>query len=167
MTDYIDVELTSEIWYIERKPVLLQFDHYELRYSLTDALEWGALVPYDGLVHVLDESSGSWETYMLSMFHQLRCLDVLREQILLPLEDRNIPRSQHCLNYLRQTILCRGDMHLESFRAQTGTARETVERRGTYRCRDFRAVYNAIEVNHENYTVRMASTGNVSAFDPL
>ena len=122
---------------------------------------------YDVQIRDLEGNANEEYPHTIAMFHQLRCLDVLREQILLPLEDRNIPRSQHCLNYLRQMILCRGDMHLESFRAQTGTARETVERRGTYRCRDFRAVYNAIEVNHENYTVRMASTGNVSAFDPL
>lgn len=130
-------------------PIWLQFDHSELRYGLDAELEWAALIPHDGLVKIAEEGPGSpWRPYMLSMFHQLHCLNELRPQYLAPLEGRDIHVIHHCTNYIRQMILCRGDMHSEPFMAD-GTDRPHVENRGTHRCRDFRAVYTAVEENHE------------------
>jgi len=139
-------ELTSALWDVERKPVHFQFDHYQ-RYGLDAELQWAALVPHDGLVYVADEQEP--QPYMLSMFHQLRCLDVLRAQYRVPLEERDMERARHCMNYIRQMVLCRGDMHLETFLADFWTP-ENVDRRGTYRCRDFRAVYDAVERNQQD-----------------
>ncbi|KAH9837917.1 uncharacterized protein C8Q71DRAFT_568716 [Rhodofomes roseus] len=141
-------ELTSALWDVERGPVHLQFDHYYLRYGLDAEQQWAALVPHDGLVYVGDGPNS--EPYMPSMFHQLRCLDVLRAQYLLPLEERDMERAQHCINYIRQMVLCRGDMHLETFLADRWSP-ENVDRRGTYRCRDFRAVYDAVEKNQQEH----------------
>lgn len=143
-------------------PILLQFDHSELRYALDDALEWDALVPYAGLVQIAAGPDSPWShTYTLSMFHQLRCLDTLRHQSLLSLEERDNGIIHHCMNYVRQMILCRGDMHAEPFVAD-GTDRPSVDIHGTYRCRDFRAVYAAVEENHRQWE---AQETNVTKYE--
>jgi len=145
-------ELTSDIWDVERKPVHLQFDHYKLQYGLDAAQQWAALVPYDGIIHFADGPGDTRNPYTFSMFHQLRCLDVLRAQYRLPLEERDMAHARHCMNYIRQMILCRGDMHLETFLADR-YSNENVDRSGVYRCRDFRAVYDAVERNQQEHAV--------------
>ncbi|KAL0945847.1 hypothetical protein HGRIS_012130 [Hohenbuehelia grisea] len=61
----------------------------------------------------------------LAMYHQLHCLDSLRQTIIHGANgmhhDRDtrsqkrasVPHAHHCLNYLRQTILCAADLTLE------------------------------------------------------
>ena len=157
-------ELTATTWNVERKPVWLQFDHSELRYGLNAALEWDALVPYNGLVQIAEDSPDSLrQPYTLSMFHQLHCLNSLRHQYLLPREERNVRAIHHCMNYIRQMILCRGDMHSEPFMAD-GTDRPSVETHGTYRCRDFRAVYAAVEENHEQFRLWESETSRQTEY---
>ncbi|KZT65099.1 hypothetical protein DAEQUDRAFT_769141 [Daedalea quercina L-15889] len=74
-------EHTAALWDVERRLVHLQFDHYQ-RYHLDAAPQWAALVPNDGLVYVANvdgsEGAGERQAWTLSMFHQLRCLDVVR-----------------------------------------------------------------------------------------
>ncbi|KAK7688203.1 hypothetical protein QCA50_008573 [Cerrena zonata] len=77
-----------------------------------------------------------------SMSHELHCLRVLN----LALGESHIPETkhiQHCLNYIRQGILCDSDLTLEP-----GDFEErdlTVEKVGaTYVCRDWSLWYNVM-----------------------
>ena len=63
-------------------------------------------------------------------------------------------------------ILCRGDMQLETFvQANLLSTQQNLDRQGTTRCRDFRAVYDEVERNHKGHIAwlaQMDSTMNVT-----
>ena len=71
--------------------------HYQLSGPSADA-EWAALAPNNGILRLGPER----RPYSVSLFHQLRCLDIIRRDIvgsLLPPEDDG-KLSRHCLNYM-------------------------------------------------------------------
>ena len=57
--------------------------------------------------------------YMISAFHQLHCLQELQKAFVQKDkhnssgDETHINHASHCFNYLRQGILCAGDMALE------------------------------------------------------
>ena len=114
---------------------------------------WQATLPRRGaLLHL----GPKWHTFTLSMFHQLRCLDILREIITqFHVDDQtNTTYSQpgmasHCMNYLRQTVLCRADLTLESLWSDT-SSKVTVSD-VTHACKDWTVVYKAAEENYAEY----------------
>lgn len=82
--------------------------HYQLD-SQVGIAEWAKLMPSGG--HLIRRwSEHETQTHTVAMFHQLRCLDVLRNDYV-----SRTPSylTKHCLNYLRQTVLCIADTHLE------------------------------------------------------
>ncbi|KAJ7132441.1 hypothetical protein C8R44DRAFT_774058 [Mycena epipterygia] len=129
-------------------PVLMDVHNtanYELNGSLADA-QWAALFPAQGGVICLGPER---EPFMLSMFHQLRCLDVIRRDYVAGSMDAGKGTSaatRHCLNYIRQMILCRGDRRLEAVVDPYGA--HAVQVRGTQTCRDWSAVYDFVR-EHE------------------
>lgn len=103
--------------------------------------DWESLFPYgSGFVRVdnpqqfglsggypLESStSETTESYCVSVFHQLHCLNSIRSQLENPGKTHeghghdklsahaNELHVAHCLDYLRQSIMCAGDMSLES-----------------------------------------------------
>jgi hypothetical protein len=90
--------------------------HDTVRYQLeTDeaASEYARLLPPGG--HTVEDQAG--RVYTVAMFHQLRCLDILRETYV----SRNVTSlTRHCLNYLRQSVLCLSDTRLESIKSSKG-----------------------------------------------
>ncbi|EPS97198.1 hypothetical protein FOMPIDRAFT_1128996, partial [Fomitopsis schrenkii] len=114
----------------------LEFDN-GVRYGLDAVAEWNALVPGDGLVY-----TGTRRTpYMVSMFHELRCLDIIRSQIQTPAVDRDMRLAQHCMNYVRQMVLCRSDTYLEPYQYPSNIA--PIETYVERKCLDWNAVYDA------------------------
>ncbi|KAJ6620262.1 major facilitator superfamily domain-containing protein [Mycena sp. CBHHK59/15] len=110
---------TSPVWDVGPMPnVYLNVEntvHYQLNSSEADA-EWAALVPPNGgIVHVGPDR----RPFMPSVFHQLRCLNILRQAYVsdahntLPKHAKLASQSRHCLNYLRQMIMCRANLRLE------------------------------------------------------
>ncbi|KAF5329113.1 hypothetical protein D9758_017950 [Tetrapyrgos nigripes] len=103
--------------------------------------EWKSLFPGDGLIRIGDNR----EVFTTSMFHQLRCLDILRarvvevrrakQSVVQPIAD---PLTTHCINYLREIVLCNMDSHLY---AVVGGVPHN------YICRDWERVYEALEKN--------------------
>lgn len=81
--------------------------HYQL--NTTESVEeFAALVPIRG--HTVPV--GKQEiTHTVALFHQLRCLDILRSDYAAQRGETRMGR--HCLNYLRQSILCLADVKLE------------------------------------------------------
>ncbi|KAJ7114041.1 hypothetical protein C8R44DRAFT_881591 [Mycena epipterygia] len=120
------------------------------RYGLGDDAdeEWSKILPASGhLVHVAHESA-SPEPYTVTLFHQLKCLDIIRTQYKLPPSTPISSRTGHCMNYLRQTALCRPNLRLESVDDEFGHSDrnfyDTV-------CHDWTALYREAERNQAAY----------------
>ncbi|KAK0460181.1 uncharacterized protein EV420DRAFT_254840 [Desarmillaria tabescens] len=85
--------------------------HYALD-TETGISEWDRLLPPGGgMVHL----GPTQRPFSVSMFHQLRYLNIIRGGLKDPKE-----LLQHCMNYLQQMVLCRADSQLQSVRRSTG-----------------------------------------------
>lgn len=92
------------------------------------------------------------------MMHQLHCLRALN----LAFDGSPIVTDehlQHCLNYIRQAVLCGADLTLES---GDFAKRDFDEQRAgeTHTCRDWSVVYRVMKENLENWN---ASSGSVAS----
>ncbi|PPR02734.1 hypothetical protein CVT26_009445 [Gymnopilus dilepis] len=171
-----------EVWPIERKSVLMTFDnpkHFRLDEAAGIA-EWGIQAPENGVVHL-----GPYrQPYTVAMLHQLKCLDNIREEMVRnrrvegsnetspsdtnesenyagPVPGANRARqtelARHCLNYVRQMVMCHGDLELESF--QFASHKNPIDWHGVYECKDWEAVYNAVKRNQEEHREWLKNSG--------
>jgi hypothetical protein len=115
--------------------------HYQLSGQSADA-EWAALAPDDGILHLGPQR----RPYSVSLFHQLRCLDVIRRDVVGSSEEGEL--SRHCLNYMRQMVLCRADLAVDPV---LGRGLEARVRADTNQCVDWRRVYEELEKNQREY----------------
>ncbi|KAJ7065983.1 hypothetical protein B0H15DRAFT_918569 [Mycena belliarum] len=120
-------------------------------YSLDDDDEWSKILPASGhLIHVTEDDSGSVlpRPYTVTLFHQLKCLDIIRTQYKQPPGTPIHPRTRHCMNYLRQILLCRPNLRLEAVEDEFGLtdrySYDTV-------CRDWSSLYDEVERNQLAY----------------
>ncbi|KAI0686662.1 hypothetical protein C8T65DRAFT_590966, partial [Cerioporus squamosus] len=139
---------TSPVWDLgELPPKAMYFEptvHYELNSTMANR-EWTSLVPTNGGIVWIGPNH---EPFLVSMFHQLQCLDIIRQSYnawdgLRP--DGPSPAAHHCLSYLRQMLLCRRDTRLEPVIDTEGP--HAVQPWGLMTCRDWRGVYEAHERN--------------------
>ncbi|KAI0311939.1 hypothetical protein OF83DRAFT_706438 [Amylostereum chailletii] len=111
--------------------------HYQLDASSDD--EWSALAPGEGLIDI----HGDGKQYSIALFHQLRCLNLIRVDLghIQAGGDAVSPSPirRHCFNYLRQSALCHSDLNLDSV-----TEDNDVRGLHTYACRDWSMVYEAV-----------------------
>jgi hypothetical protein len=126
--------------------------HYNLDTPVGVA-EWSSLVPANsGIIHLGPDR----RPFSISLFHELRCLDVLRAELETQLElaDQYVAGHavehdnvvHHCMNYVRQMSMCRGDTRLENVKRifpHTGTTTSDI----THTCKDWTAVFKAAEDN--------------------
>jgi hypothetical protein len=117
--------------------------HYQMNTEEGRA-EWASLTPGNGLVY-LGEQPG--HPFSISMFHQLRCLNIIREDIVGA--GRNAALSRHCLNYLRQMIMCRGDAQLENIllASKENSFQPFFVRPGSYVCNNWNFVLEEVKKN--------------------
>ncbi|THH29827.1 hypothetical protein EUX98_g4378 [Antrodiella citrinella] len=151
--------------------------HYALDDANSDE-EWESLYP-GGMHHGFVHLGPRRRFFGLSMFHQLHCVDTLRKAIRgrggmrhhnahnhdntttnsNHLEEDWAEHSTHCLNYLRQTILCSADMTLEPEIPVEGT-RDVGEGTGVeHVCRDWTRVYDFVDRNIAEWDAATQSTG--------
>ncbi|KAF7312204.1 hypothetical protein MIND_00233300 [Mycena indigotica] len=81
--------------------------------------EWAASIPGSGIVYLGEQC----RPFSISMFHQIRCLDILRKSISSVWsrnatidqlgQTRDYELTKHCLNYMRQMVLCRAHPYLD------------------------------------------------------
>ncbi|KAK7688204.1 hypothetical protein QCA50_008574 [Cerrena zonata] len=126
--------------------------HYSIETPLGGA-EWNMTLPTGGTIVYLGSQH---RPFTVSMFHQLRCLNIIRTAIL---ENHNDSSSHHtkqtqslvnhCMNYLRQMVLCRTDTTLESVRTTVGRGITVWDI--THTCRDWTTVYEAAERNSREH----------------
>ncbi|KAH6912438.1 hypothetical protein BKA70DRAFT_1422000 [Coprinopsis sp. MPI-PUGE-AT-0042] len=128
-------------------PVLMDVQNsvnYQLNGSAAD-VQWKALMPSgDGIVRLGPDQ----KPFMLSTFHQLRCLDILRDSYVRDMQQGRpnpTPLTRHCLNYIRQMVLCRGNLKLERVVDPYGA--HSVQIRDPMTCRDWRSLYSHVEAN--------------------
>jgi hypothetical protein len=138
------VTYVSDQWSFEQRHVALQLDN-NVRYGLHSSPEWSSLVPGDGHIYL----GADHEPVMVSMFHQLRCIDVVRRQLAIPRRNRHAELAQHCMNYLRQMILCRGDSFLDPY--QYPSRISGVDPNPIRQCWDWEVVYRATMTNQKEH----------------
>ncbi|KAJ7792082.1 hypothetical protein B0H13DRAFT_2394081 [Mycena leptocephala] len=127
--------------------IALTPEHYGVDESADE--EWDKLLPSGGhLVYVAEDMAVSPTPYTVTLFHQFKCLSIIRAQYKLPPRTPITPQTRHCMNYLRQTILCGLNLRIESVEEVSGlTDRylyDTV-------CRDWRNLYEEAERNQLAY----------------
>ncbi|KAN0103690.1 hypothetical protein V8E52_011715 [Russula decolorans] len=137
---------TWEIGYLP--PIRMNIEptkHYQLSGHNADA-EWAALAPHNGIIHLGPHR----QPYSISLFHQLRCLDIIRRDMIVvdPEDTTGSKLSRHCLNYMRQMVLCRADLALDPV---LGRGLEARVRPDTNQCVDWRRVYEELEKNQREY----------------
>lgn len=142
----------SPIWDIGDLGEVRMLSENTKRYELAHdggAEAWEKLVPNDGgIIYRSNPSTGEVDDYTISMFHQLRCLTVLRAELLRPTRFEsprapNEPILKHCFNYIHQMVLCRSDTYLENLRKSIGENSLSVT--PIRICKDWRKVYEAVE----------------------
>ncbi|KAF7312207.1 N-acetyltransferase domain-containing protein [Mycena indigotica] len=78
--------------------------------------EWRSMSPNDGIIHLGKHR----RPFSISMFHQLRCIDILRKEMWLA-QTTGVTKpdsmlNRHCVNYLRQMMFCTADSTLDVVR---------------------------------------------------
>ncbi|KAJ3927221.1 MAG: hypothetical protein NXY57DRAFT_1026219 [Lentinula lateritia] len=106
----------------------------------------GLLYPGEGIVYLQDDH----QPFTLSLFHQLQCLDIVRKEIIHSDHMSAVPYNlvQHCINHLRQMILCRSDVYLSPVVAVPTPKAQSLD---TYECNDWQEVFQAVQKNQEDY----------------
>ncbi|KAK0460191.1 uncharacterized protein EV420DRAFT_255213 [Desarmillaria tabescens] len=108
--------------------------------------EWDRLLPPGGgMVHL----GPNQRPFSISIFHQLRCLNIIRGGLTDSQKTADPKLLQHCMNYLRQMVLCRADSQLQSVRRSTGGHVTSWSQPRV--CRNWKMVYDATEANFREY----------------
>ena len=139
------------------KPVLMTVEesvHYALD-GIASVYDWASNSP-PGVGYV--RLGSNHRTFCVSMFHQLHCLRLLRVSLTDPSHPlSNMHHSQHCLNYIRQMVLCSPDLTLEPYDPLEKDFDQ--DRVGvTHVCRDWSAVYAELTDNWNRWEQFQNST---------
>ncbi|CCM06168.1 uncharacterized protein FIBRA_08409 [Fibroporia radiculosa] len=141
------------------EPVGMHIGHTEhYQHNTSEGIaEWAKLIPAGGHVVYIDDDDDGGDgsrprAYTVTLFHQLKCLDVIRAQYAAP-QVPAPPLLRHCMNYLRQSVLCRPNLRIESVKNSVGTAIRSYDAV----CRDWTTVYEEAQRNHEQYAARVQS----------
>lgn len=90
----------------------------------------------------------------VSMFHQLHCIEKMRRALDDPDDPvATIPHLQHCMNYIRQMVLCGADLTLEPEDYDEANRRNEATGVGvTHSCRDWSVVYDTVNENFARWS---------------
>lgn len=114
--------------------------HYQI--SSNDAEnEWDSIFPDGGGFLLLGPQR---RAFGLSLFHQMHCLVRIRRAI--GARQPSI-HAHHCLNYLRQAIICEADSTIEPVVPSPGE--RTVYAETSRTCKDWEKVYKLVSDNYE------------------
>jgi hypothetical protein len=129
------------------KMSLEESTHYQM-VTIDSDDEWAALYPGNGIIYLGEQK----QAFSISMFHQLRCLDIIRKEIVRTFNTSTQPPAitAHCINYLRQTVLCRADIYISPVLAFP----KPKPKPDTFVCKDWEEVYKAVYHNQEHRHTR-------------
>lgn len=150
--------------------------------SVEAAYEWHSAYPGENLGFV--RLGPKKRFFSLALYHQIHCLDSLRKAILAPptasegghahtrrdttnedgktsvhFTKRDSAHSSHCLNYLRQTILCAADLTLEP-ETELGSQDVGEGLAVTHVCRDWSKVHRFVEGDFEEWWQGKGTNGS-------
>ncbi|KZV92303.1 hypothetical protein EXIGLDRAFT_675317 [Exidia glandulosa HHB12029] len=117
--------------------------HYQVDGPGADE-EWDSLFPRGHRGYVV--LGPDHRLFGISVFHQLHCLNNIRFAIAARVHNGTPPSSHvtHCLQYLRQMVLCRAETTLEP--VDDTVVPETVRSSGVgHTCRDWKTLYDSLD----------------------
>ncbi|KAJ7267909.1 hypothetical protein C8J57DRAFT_1326137 [Mycena rebaudengoi] len=121
----------APVWDLGQLGIVKMAMEESVRYPLRGAsakAQWESMVPKNGgIVH---------------------CLDIMRRMYVEDHQGELDAIGRHCLNYLRQTVLCRADLRLESLQDPDGP--HAIDMYGDFTCTDWRQVYARVEENEKS-----------------
>ncbi|KAI0324260.1 hypothetical protein GY45DRAFT_1263194 [Cubamyces sp. BRFM 1775] len=125
-----------------------------VHYPPNASAEWASIFPAGSGGFVRLGPRG--RLFGVSMFHQLHCLDKMRRAVVAPPSSEwESWHTQHCLNYVRQMLLCAANTRLEPVKevVEQGENREAkVDGLGLeHRCRDWSVLRTAVEENFRGW----------------
>ncbi|KAH8811326.1 hypothetical protein F5884DRAFT_781778 [Xylogone sp. PMI_703] len=118
-------------------------------------------------MHDVLEEGDFYEGYILAVYHQLHCLSILTTALGVSraewaaLEEQKVDHRAHCVEYLRQSILCSADTTLEG---ETGSWTKSTGWGQTHSCVDFDAL---TEMANERAIWDLSDKLLPQSFDPL
>lgn len=120
---------------------------------MEDDAEWKAFVPGDGIVYL----GAGKRPFIPTMLHEIRCIDIIRERVVAIGRSTEIGSdntydfevANHCVNYLRQMVLCHSDPTLEVLLGRPGNAYGDSKI-----CWDWEMVYDEVEKNQAAHVGR-------------
>ncbi|KAK7683146.1 hypothetical protein QCA50_013819 [Cerrena zonata] len=136
----------------------LELEGTEPHYALKSDADWKSIYPQPRMGFTsLGQSN---RTFMVSMYHQLHCLDVIRVGFVVNGSDA-YHHIEHCLRYLRQILLCKADTTLEVTDGERtdehGRILEGASGLGMiHRCKDWTKVKRHLEDKDANLTENSA-----------
>ncbi|VDC03520.1 unnamed protein product [Peniophora sp. CBMAI 1063] len=135
--------------------VMEESEHYGI--SHPDAREEWATTTATGFGYV--RLGPDRRAFALSMFHQLHCLRLLRAGLDGDYRPQIQGHFRHCLNYLRQMILCQPDLTLEPHNV---IDHDPMMKGPTsvHVCSDWREVYDAVEDNYAAWVQERPALAN-------
>lgn len=119
----------------------LKLDLAEPHFGFFDDDEWHTMIPTDGFVDL----GPNKRPFLLSVFHEMHCLSVIRKGYLFN-GTMAYEHIEHCLRYLRQSILCRSDLTIEPAHMEKSRVTGKMINAGgdllgqTHRCRDWTVI---------------------------
>ena len=116
-------------------------------FSLYDDDDWGSLFPppWNGFMSLGPDN----RPFTLSLYHQLHCLDAIRVGFVLN-GTHAAAHVEHCLNYLRQVILCHADTTVEPghwMETKTGVDPASDGLGVVHTCKDWKEVNRFVEAH--------------------
>ncbi|KAJ2975103.1 hypothetical protein NUW54_g11784 [Trametes sanguinea] len=123
-----------------------------VHYLPNNSAEWSSTFPIGSSGFVRLGPRG--RLFGVSMFHQLHCLDKMRRAVVEPPPSEwESWHTQHCLNYVRQMLLCAANVRLEPVKeieSHAGGKKEAkVDGLGLeHQCRDWSVLRKAAEENY-------------------
>ncbi|EPQ56285.1 hypothetical protein GLOTRDRAFT_39785, partial [Gloeophyllum trabeum ATCC 11539] len=133
--DYLPLTLSKSTWTLHENTT-----HFGIS-SEEDEHDWASVFPDgNGFVRL----GPSKRLFALSAFHEMHCMQSVRRALVQ--EGHGDGHVQHCLNYLRQMILCHANIQLEPVR-EDGTVAWGRERT----CRDREELYDWLGKNMAEY----------------
>ena len=120
-----------------------------MHYQPNVSAEWASLFPAGsgGFVRLGPHN----RLFGVSMFHQLHCLDKMRRAVVRPPDSEwESWHTQHCLNYVRQMLLCAANVRVEPVKETPEAEEESLKVDGLgleHRCRDWTILRTEAEAN--------------------
>ncbi|PVH78109.1 hypothetical protein DL98DRAFT_590633 [Cadophora sp. DSE1049] len=129
--------------------------------------QWTQLVTPNG-GFILEKSGDDWQVYGVGMFHQLHCLQIIRnhiQELYSKLDARHgggmkrgvvhghhldLGHTLHCMDYFRQVFLCFADGSLEPSIADSEGGLPTTNGMVPHQCRDPSPLYEKSLASHQS-----------------